>query len=90
MTRLFNLSIKKEGFDPLCMVGEKGIEPPRIAAQDPKSSASTNFATRPKTTLGLLRARNLQQACSHTAFASLPRLAKSAIQFSIHQAKLVF
>ncbi len=62
MTRLFNLSIKKEGVDPLYMVGEKGIEPPRIAAQDPKSSASTNFATRPK----------------------------SAIQFSIHQAKLVF
>ncbi len=30
------------------MVGEKGIEPPRIAAQDPKSSASTNFATRPQ------------------------------------------
>ena len=55
-------TLKKRVFDPLCMVGEKGIEPPRIAAQDPKSSASTNFATRPK----------------------------SAIQFSIHQAKLVF
>ena len=35
------------------MVGEKGIEPPRIAAQDPKSSASTNFATRPKLTYSI-------------------------------------
>lgn len=30
------------------MVGEKGLEPLHIAALDPKSSASTNFATRPK------------------------------------------
>ena len=27
------------------MVRMKGIEPPRLAALDPKSSASTNFAT---------------------------------------------
>ncbi len=29
-------------------LGEKGLEPLHIAALDPKSSASTNFATRPK------------------------------------------
>lgn len=27
----------------------KGLEPPRLAALDPKSSASTNFATSAKT-----------------------------------------
>lgn len=30
------------------MVRMKGIEPPRLAALDPKSSASTNFATSAK------------------------------------------
>lgn len=30
---------------PLLQVRAKGLEPPRLAALDPKSSASTNFAT---------------------------------------------
>ncbi len=38
---------KKEGLKPSLVVGAKGIEPPCIAAPDPKSGASTNFATRP-------------------------------------------
>ena len=40
-------------------MGEKGLEPLHIAALDPKSSASTNFATRPKLfTLQLLNNLN--------------------------------
>ena len=43
------LILKMTGFWPVIwnMVGVKGIEPPRASSQDPKSSASTNFATRP-------------------------------------------
>ncbi len=35
-------------------LGEKGLEPLHIAALDPKSSASTNFATRPKSVYSLI------------------------------------
>ncbi len=45
----FTSRMKKRGFYTsfINMVGVKGIEPPRASSQDPKSSASTNFATRP-------------------------------------------
>ncbi len=39
----------------------KGLEPPRLAAPDPKSSASTNFATSAKYFL-------LLKGCKYTTF----------------------
>ena len=37
----------------------KGLEPPRLAAPDPKSSASTNFATSAKIFAPLLGGANI-------------------------------
>ncbi len=42
----------------------KGLEPPRLAAPDPKSSASTNFATSAKCFL-------LLKGCKYTTFLNL-------------------
>lgn len=39
------LYIKKPGSVPGCLVRMEGLEPTCLAALDPKSSASTNFAT---------------------------------------------
>ena len=39
----------------------KGLEPPRLAAPDPKSSASTNFATSAKYS-------SLFKGCKYTTF----------------------
>ncbi len=39
----------------------KGLEPPRLAAPDPKSDASTNFATSAKIC-------SLKKGCKYTTF----------------------
>jgi hypothetical protein len=39
---------RPKDFGPFLLVRMKGIEPPRLAAPDPKSGASTNFATSAK------------------------------------------
>ncbi len=47
MSPIYKKSLPKE----TCKVRMKGLEPPRLTALDPKSSAATNYATSAKATL---------------------------------------
>ena len=50
------LNKKPSQIDRVYAVRKKGLEPPRLAAPDPKSGAATNYAT---SALGFLRAAKI-------------------------------
>ncbi len=77
------------------MVGAKGIEPPCIAAPDPKSGASTNFATRPFQNIQLSNlyfGRNWSTISYASRSAQLGHapISKYSVVKSLLRAKLVY
>ncbi len=76
-------------------MGAKGIEPPCIAAPDPKSGASTNFATRPFQNIQLSNlyfGRNwstISYASRSAQLGHLP-ISKYSVVKSLLRAKLVY